>query len=326
MKALVTGGAGFIGSHLVETLVKKNWEVVVVDNLGAGRLVNLAQVQSRIRLHKADISEPGDWVDDLKGCDVVFHLAALVDVVPSMNYPAAYFKSNVDGAFCVGDMCRQAGVKRIVYTGSSSCYGFQPTYPTPETANPDLRYPYALTKWLGEQSLIHLSKMFQIPTISLRLFSVYGPRARTTGSYGAVLGVFLAQKMAKKPLTIVGDGTQVRDFVHVKDVVRALVMAAETPCEFGVFNVGTGTPTSINRIAELIGGERVYIPNRPGEAAITHADIRAIQAKLGWSPEVTIEQGLLETLANMSHWKDAPVWTPDKIARETEQWFKHLTS
>ena len=180
------------------------------------------------------------------------------------------------------------------------------------------------TKRLGEELALHWADVYKLPAVSLRFFNVYGPRSRTGGTYGAVFGVFLAQKLAGKPLTIVGDGEQTRDFVYVTDVAKAILAAAESDVSGRVYNVGVGNPVSVNRIAELIGGETVRIPKRPGEPDVTHADISCIAAELGWRPEISIEEGIASMLARIDDWKSAPVWTPEQINEATKDWFKYL--
>ncbi len=228
--------------------------------------------------------------------------------------------------YAVAEAARHNGVSRLLYAASSSCYGIPDIFPTPESAAINPRYPYALTKYLGEQILLHWGQLYGVPVTSLRLFNVYGPRARTSGTYGAVFGVFLAQKLAGKPLTIVGDGTQARDFTYVSDVVRAFLAAAERGRGGAIYNVGSGATVSVNRLVELIGTDQVvHIPKRPGEPDCTFADTARITAELGWRAQVTIEAGVAQLLANLDYWRDAPVWTPDRIAEATQDWFKYIT-
>ena len=324
MKILVTGGAGFIGSHLVDNLLALNNEVTVLDNFSTGRRENLAHVIDRIRLVDCDISKVGDWVKELKNIDWVFHLAALADIVPSIQNPDEYFKANVDGTFNILQAAQTNKVKRFVYAASSSCYGIVNKFPTDEKSIVDLHYPYALTKNLGEQIINHFSKLYKISAVSLRLFNVYGPRSRTTGAYGAVFGVFLAQKLNNKPLTIVGDGKQSRDFVHVTDVVNAFYKALFINKNFDIFNIGFGKSIKINVLADLIGGKKVFIPNRPGEPNKTLANIKKAKKQLKWKPKIDFYEGVRDLLKNLDDWKFAPVWTKSKIAKETQEWFKRI--
>jgi UDP-glucose 4-epimerase len=326
MRCVVTGGAGFIGSHLVDRLVADGHEVTVLDDFATGRRENLAAHagSDRVRVVAVDVARADLLPPHFAGVDWVFHLAALADIVPSVQEPLKYHRANVDGTVAVLEASRGAGVRRLVYAASSSCYGIPDVYPTPETTPASPQYPYALTKYLGEQMVMHWGLVYGLPVVSTRFFNVYGPRARTAGTYGAVFGVFLAQKLAGKPLTVVGDGTQSRDFTYVTDIADALVRAAASDVSGEVFNVGTGTPQTIRRLVELIGGEVVHIPKRPGEPDCTHADISKIRRMLGWSPKVSFEEGVATMLDSIDAWRDAPVWTPDKIAEATGDWFRYL--
>lgn len=321
MKVLVTGGCGFIGSHVVDLLLKNNHDVTVLDNLSTGRLENISHVNDQVQFFERDLSVPGDWSDLLAGVDWVFHLAALADIVPSIKNPENYYRSNVDGTFNLLEACRMHKIKRFIYTASSSCYGIPEIYPTPESSPIDARYPYALTKRMGEELVLHWANIYQLPAVSLRLFNVYGPRSRTSGTYGAVFGVFLAQKLAGKPFTVVGDGTQTRDFTYVEDVAQAFLAAAESFASGEIYNVGSGNTISVNQIVDLLGGEKVFIPKRPGEPDSTFADITKIQKELKWKPRVQIDEGIRRLLAQIDYWKQAPVWTPDSIEKETKEWF-----
>ena len=322
--AIVTGGAGFIGSHLVDALLAENISVRVIDNYSTGRPENLAHVAGQVELVEADFAKSGSWQKLFQDTDWVFHLGALADIVPSIQRPADYFQANVDGTFNVLEAAKNAGVKRFVYAASSSCYGIPDKYPTSEDADISPQYPYALTKRLGEELVMHWAQLYKLPAIALRLFNVYGPRSRTSGTYGAVLGVFLAQKLANKPFTVVGDGTQTRDFTYVTDVANAFLTAAQSSVCEEIFNVGSGETVSVNRLVELLGGEVTYIPKRPGEPDCTYADITKIRRDLKWQPKVGIKQGVDNVLANIDYWKSAPVWTPATIATATQDWFKYL--
>jgi UDP-glucose 4-epimerase len=324
--ALVTGGAGFIGSHLVERLLVDGHTVVVLDSFATGKAENLDAVKDSPRLcvHHMDVSNCSELIPFFEGVDWVFHLAALADIVPSIQRPLEYHKANVDGTIAVLEAARSAGVKRFVYAASSSCYGIPDQFPTPETAPIRPMYPYALTKYLGEQYILHWNKVYKLPCVSLRLFNVYGPRARTSGTYGAVFGVFLAQKLAGKPFSVVGDGTQTRDFTFVTDVVDAFVRAAESEIEGEILNVGSGNTYSVNHLVSLLGGDVIHVPKRPGEPECTFADTTKISRVLGWRSKVSFEEGVRIMLLNIGHWRNAPVWDDSSIADATRDWFKFL--
>ncbi len=323
---LVTGGAGFIGSHLVDQLVANGHTVTVIDNFSTGRPGNLAHQKGKVRIIEADITNFDAIFSHFRGQDIVFHIAALADIVPSIVNPRGYYASNVMGSMNVAEASRLAGVKKLVYAASSSCYGIPPKgfYPTSEQAPIDPQYPYALTKYLGEQTVLHWGQVYDFPVVSLRFFNVYGSRSRTSGTYGAVFGVFLAQKLDGKPYTVVGDGNQTRDFVYVTDVANALVTAGFSAVKNEIFNVGTGKPQSVNTLVSLLGGQKIHIPQRPGEPDCTWADIGKIKAVLHWEPKMSFPQGVQEILKHIDYWKDAPVWTPATIEKATEDWFKYL--
>ena len=324
--AVVTGGCGFIGSHLADYLIEINFEVIVIDNLSVGRRENISHLfeNSNFTFVEADISN-FDLIEPIfRDVDWVFHLAALADIVPSIESPTEYYNSNVNGTFNVLQACRKHKVKKIIYAGSSSCYGIPDEYPTKETASIRPQYPYALTKNIGEQLVMHWCQLYNLPAISLRFFNVYGPRARTSGTYGAVFGVFLAQKLANKPYTVVGDGNQSRDFTFVSDVVSSIIAAAEGDLSGEIINIGSNNTYSINRLVELLGGEITYIPKRPGEPDCTWADITKATQLLDWEPKVSLEEGVDILLNNMEYWADAPLWDEKSIAKATKSWFKYL--
>ena len=323
---LVTGGAGFIGSHLVERLLDDGHRVTIIDNFANGRPDNLDRVKDRpgLALHVLDVADFEAIRPLFRSVDWVFHLAALADIVPSIQRPFAYHRANVDGTISVLEAARAAKVKRLVYAASSSCYGIPDITPTPETAPARPMYPYALTKWMGEQYVLHWAQTYQLPAVSLRMFNVFGPRHRTTGAYGAVFGVFLAQKLAGKPFTVVGDGSQTRDFTFVTDVADAFVTAAASKVVGEAMNVGSGGTYSVSHLVDLLGGPRIHIPKRPGEPDCTFADTAKIHRLLGWTPKVHFEDGVATMLDNIDYWRDAPVWTTESIAAATADWFKHL--
>ena len=326
MKCLVTGGAGFIGSNLVDQLVKSGHQVTVLDNLSTGRLSNLNQIKNKIKFINIDISSKKKSIKKyFKKIDWVFHLAGIADIVPSITNQNIYFKTNVKGTLNILEVSKKAKVKRLIYAASASCYGIPKKYPTNEKTEIDPQYPYALTKLIGEQLVIHWAKIYNMPNISLRFFNAYGPRSRTTGAYGAVFGVFLAQKLAKKPLTIVGDGNQTRDFIHVSDLVDAIIKSAKKGKIGEIYNIGSGRETSVNFIANIIGGKKINIPKRPGEPDRSQADITKIKTHLNWMPKMPIIKGINLLLKNINNWKNAPVWTPKSIKKETKNWFKLLS-
>ncbi len=325
MKAIVTGGAGFIGSHLVDALLNEHIEVTVLDNFSTGRPENLDHVHNQIELVECDLGVQGDWIKYFNKGDWIFHLAALSDIVPSVQQPESYYRSNVDGTFNVLQASKAAGVERFVYSASSSCYGIPDHYPTSESAEIRPQYPYALTKRLGEELVMHWAQIYKLPALSLRFFNVYGPRSRTSGTYGAVFGVFLRQKLAGKPFTVVGDGEQTRDFTFVTDIAQAILIAVKSDRSGQIYNVGSGATVSVNRLVKLLGGDKVHIPKRPGEPKSTFADISKILSELGWKPQVSIEEGIVEIVKHIDYWRDAPIWTPESIADATKDWFRYLS-
>jgi UDP-glucose 4-epimerase len=325
--AVVTGGAGFIGSHMVDLLLDRGFAVRVIDNLVGGRLENLAhrRMDPRLTVEVRDLRDvaPGDAL--FAGVAYVFHFAGIGDIVPSIERPTEYMSTNVMGTFHALEVSRSAGVRKFVYAASSSCYGVATELPTPESAPIGPEYPYALSKYQGEQAVLHWGQVYKLPVVSIRIFNAYGPRSKTSGAYGAVFGVFLAQKLNGKPFTVVGDGTQRRDFVFVTDLARAFLAAAESERAQEIYNVGAGNPQPINRLVELLGGDVVYVPKRPGEPDCTWADVCKITRDLGWVPQVTFEQGVGEMLRNIEYWRQAPVWDPASIERATRTWFAMLS-
>ena len=327
MKILITGGAGFIGSNLAEELVRRGHKVSVIDNLSTGQFKNLRNIIKKIKFFNIDISQEKNkkkMNKIFKKIDWVFHLAGLADIVPSIENPDKYFQVNVNGTLNVLEASKKNNIKKFIYAASASCYGAFPTFPTNEKNKIVTEYPYALTKNIGENLVLHWNKTYNLKSLSLRFFNAYGPRSRTSGAYGAVFGVFLAQKLNNKPLTIVGDGEQTRDFIHVFDLVRAIIKSAFKGKPGEVYNIGSGKETKINYIAKLIGEKKIYIPKRPGEPDRSLADISKIKKDLNWKPKIKIEDGVKMLLKEIKLWKNAPVWTPEKIKKATKVWFEYL--
>lgn len=323
--AIVTGGAGFIGSHMVDLLLDRGYAVRVIDNLTGGRLANLAHhaANPNCVVEERDIRTVPVGESLFRGVDCVFHFAGIGDIVPSIERPLEYMSVNVQGTANMLECARVAGVRRFVYAASSSCYGLAAT-PTREDHPIAPQYPYALSKFQGEQAAFHWQRVYRLPVNSIRIFNAYGIRSRTSGAYGAVFGVFLRQKLAGHPFTVVGDGAQSRDFLYASDVAAGFLKAAETPITGEIFNLGAGNPQSVNRLVELLGGPVVHLPKRPGEPDCTWADITKIRTRLGWAPTVDFAEGVARILANIDYWREAPLWNPDSIAKATETWFKAL--
>ena len=307
--AVVTGGAGFIGSHMVDLLLEEGYRVHVIDNLTGGRRHNLDQHQDNpnLAVEVRDIREVGAHDALFQNAEYVFHFAGIGDLVPSIEQPFDYVSTNTMGTVRVLEAARAAGVKKFVYAASSTCYGFA-AVPTREDAPISPQHPYALSKYMGEEAVLHWGRVYKLPVNSIRIFNAYGTRSRTSGAYGAVFGVFLAQKLAGKPFTVVGDGTQRRDFLYVTDVARAFLVAAQSGRTSTIYNVGAGAPPQpVNRLVQLLGGDKVvHLPKRPGEPDCTWADISKISTELGWKPEVSFEEGLGRMLENIDYWRQAP--------------------
>ncbi len=323
--AVVTGGAGFIGSHMVDLLVERGFRVHVIDNLVGGRTANLAQHKnnSGVVLDERDIRalSPDDKL--FADARLVFHFAGIGDIVPSIERPTEYMSANVQGTVHMLEAARHAGVRKVVYAASSSCYGLA-AVPTREDHPIAPQYPYALSKYLGEMAAFHWHRVYRLPVNSVRIFNAYGTRSRTSGAYGAVFGVFLRQKLAGRPFTVVGDGMQKRDFLYVTDVASAFLAASETGKVGEIWNLGAGNPQSVNRLVELLGGEVVRLPKRPGEPDCTWADIGKITQDLTWKPAVSFEEGVRRIVADINYWRDAPLWDPQSIADATKTWFQYL--
>lgn len=291
-KAVVTGGAGFVGSHVVDALIKEGFAVSVIDDLSGGKREN---VHKDATLHVVDVRDSKAIVPIIAGSEFVFHLAALPRVQYSIEYPEETNSVNVGGTLAVLKASKDAGVKRVVYAASSSAYGNQETLPLSEDVPPQPLSPYALQKYVGELYCRVFSEVYGLSTVSLRFFNVYGSRLDPEGAYALVIGKFLKQKKDGVPLTITGDGQQTRDFTHVQDIVRGMILAArsEHVGKGEVINLGRGQEVSVNALAELIGGTTVHIEPRL-EPRHTRADITRAKELLGWEPEVSLEEGVAE--------------------------------
>lgn len=291
-KVIVTGGAGFIGSHLVDALVKKGAEVHIIDNLTTGKKEN---INPKAIFHKADIRQLEKIKPIFKNARFVFHLAALPRVQPSIQDPKTSNDVNTAGMLNVLISAKNAGVRRLIYSASSSAYGDQKKFPLKETFPANPLSPYGLQKYIGELYCRLFHTIYGLETVSLRYFNVYGPRSATEGAYTLVIGRFLKQRQLNKPITIVPDGEQSRDFTHVYDVVKANMLAAESG-KVGrgeVINIGGGHDYSVNEVARLIGGPTVFMEPRI-EPRRTLADITLAKKLLGWEPQVKFEKGIEE--------------------------------
>ncbi len=291
--SLITGICGFIGSHCAQLLLDEEHEVRGIDNLVTGKMSNLPQ-HKNLHVRIDDINTIPIDHEIFDGVDYIFHFAGIPSIRPSLVDPIPYMETNVQGTVRMLEASRRAKVRKFVYAASSAVYGEADVHPTPETAEVKLQHPYGLSKHLGEVATLHWAEVFGVPAISLRMFDVCGKHADST-----VMKIFLDLKRAGKPITIFGDGNQNRDFVDVKDVCRAYLLAAESDISGEIFNVGTGTPQTINHLVDLLGCERVYLPPRGNEPYTHCADISKIQKTLGWNPEIKFEDTIRDILESI---------------------------
>lgn len=292
-RVIVTGGAGFVGSHIVDALIARGYNVHVIDNLATGSKKNL---HPEAVFHKADIRGLKSIAPFFAGARYVFHTAALARIQPSIRDPIAPHEVNSTGTLNVLLAARDAKVRRVIYSASSSAYGTQHTLPYREDMVPHPQNPYALQKLTGELYCRLFSELYGLPTVSLRYFNVYGPRQKTDGAYATVMGIFLRQRMAGEPLTVVNDGKiKRRDYTHVSDIVRGnmLAMKSTKVGKGEIINLGAGKNYSVVEVARMVGGPRVFIPVRLGEAKETLADYSKARRLLGWKPLVQFEAGLI---------------------------------
>ncbi len=296
--SIITGGAGFVGSNLVDRLVSIGHKVIVLDNFVSGKKSNLSHHRKKdVKIIKVDISDKN--LDKyFKKADYIFHLAALAQIIPSFKDPNKYFKNNVIGTLNVLKAAKKVKIKKLIYAASSSCYGAPKKFPTSEKDKIDLKHPYAATKFIGEELVMRYASKFKMPNISFRFFNVYGPRLNVSGQYSAVIGNFLSQTKTRKPLTVVGDGKQTRDFIHVDDLINAFIQVIKSKSVNKIYNLGSGKRTSINTIAKIFGGKKKFIPIRPGEPKNSVANIKKIKKEINWEPKISIEQGIKNLLSS----------------------------
>jgi UDP-glucose 4-epimerase len=325
---LVTGGAGFIGSHTVEYIISRGYKVRIIDNLTGGTLNNLSSLKNNKNLEiiikdikKLDLNSK--FFKDIHG---IIHFAGSGSIVPSIENPNFYIENNLYSTTHLLDACVKNNIKNFVYAASSSCYGLAKT-PTRESHEIQCEHPYALSKYFGEQAALHWAKVYRLNVISLRIFNAYGPRLTTKGAYGTVFAVFMKQILEKKPLTLVGSGNQKRDYVYVTDVAKVFFKAVSLKTKTKIFNIGAGKPQSLNYMIKLLVGynyKKITIPNRPGEPAITHANISLAKKELNWSPSISFEWGIQQMLKNINYWKKSKLWNKKNISKATVSWFKYL--
>ena len=294
MISLVTGGCGFIGSHIVDKLIMLGHEVRVIDDLSAQENERY-YYNNKTKYHNKDISKD-DCSDIFSGVNYVFHLAARSRIQPTICAPNKCFEVNVVGTQRVLEWSRLNGIKRVIYSGTSSLYGHQNSIPFAPNMPADCLNPYSMSKWMGEQICKLYNQLYGVPSITLRYFNVYGPREPIKGAYAPVIGLFKRQSKNNEFMTIVAPGTQRRDFTYIEDVVEANILAMKSSTvdiPFNIYNVGTGKNHSMMEIAEMIGGERNVIPSRPAEVHETLADISETIKDLGWSPKYTLEEKIM---------------------------------
>tara|TARA_B100001027_G_C16240593_1_gene319201 strand:- start:359 stop:1345 length:987 start_codon:yes stop_codon:yes gene_type:complete len=324
--SLVTGCAGFIGSHMTDYLLKRKHKVYGIDNLTSGKIINInANLKnSKFVFINSDLKNFNKISKKIKKIDYVFHFAGNGELIPSIEKPYKYFKNNALNTVLLLEILRNKfKIKKFLYAASSTCYGLSKRK-TSEKQKINIQHPYAFSKYVGEQAVLHWGKVYKIPVISIRIFNAYGPRSRTTNVYGAVIGVFIKQFLSKKPLTIVGDGNQKRDFLYISDLCEAFYKASIANYKNEIFNLGSGNPNKINYLAKLIYDKKVFLPWRPGEPRKTDANIDKISKKLNWKPKISLKEGIKIILKNIDWWKKAPLWTPKKIKTATKNWNKYL--
>jgi len=295
-KVLVTGGAGFIGSHLVDRLIQDGHEVIVFDNLSSGRKENLHKQAELLEIDVSDWDLVSETMGKVKPT-YVFHLAAIPLVPMSVKDPVSTSRANILGSVNIFKAAADTNVRRVIFASSSSVYGNQKTLPFVETMHAEPQSPYALQKLVGEQFAILFSTLYELPVVSLRYFNVYGPRIDLGSGYSLVIGKFLSQEAEGKPMTIFGDGDQTRDFCYVDDVVEATIQSMKSDKVKGgeVINIGSERSYSINEVSKYIGEEVTYLPARAGDVLHTKADIKMAQELLRWQPKIDLKEGIENT-------------------------------
>ena len=325
---LVTGCAGFIGSHITEKLLKSKNIVIGLDNLSSGNKKNMQIFlkEKNFIFYKGDLKNIKSILNRINKLDYIFHFAGNGEIIPSIENPISYFENNSFNTAKLIDFIKEKkfNIKKFVYAASSTCYG-KINRKTNEKAKINIEHPYAFSKYVGEQICLHWGKIYKIPVISIRIFNAYGPRSRTSGAYGAVIGVFLKQKLSGYPLTIVGKGNQKRDFLYISDLVDAFIKVSKSRYKNEIFNLGYGNAKKVKYLADLISSNQTKIPWRAGEPMITEANIEKIKKAVSWNPKIHFKKGINIVLTNIDYWKNAPLWTKKKIKKTMKNWNKFIT-
>lgn len=322
-RSLVTGAAGFLGSHLVDQLIKAGHEVIGLDNETNGSWHNLMQWEKHPRFTKvhSDILELSPLDINFQNLDYVFHLAGLECPVTSIKNPEVFYTTNVHGTIKVLQAARQSNLKKFVFASSSSVYG-QASTPTLETDSTIPLTPSGLTKLQAEEAVFHWGDLFEMPTISLRIFNAYGPRSVSRLYPGSVFSLWMKQKSQELPFTIIGNGSHSRDFVYCTDVANAFYVTALEGKPGEVYNVGSGKPLELQELARLLKGKTTELKDRKDEPNVVWADISKIQFDCNWQPRVPIESGIEFSLDVLDQWNHAPLWSPEKLKSFFSTWFE----